>query len=39
LHVETAIALQIALSTGEFIAGRYVRADPYGGPDWKRAEA
>jgi len=40
LHVETAIALQIALSTGEFRAGRYVRYDEMLSTcRWKRAEA
>jgi hypothetical protein len=39
LHVETAIALQIALATGEFRTGRYVREDPHGGPGWKLDEA
>ena len=34
LHVETAVALQIALSTGEFRTGRYTRED--GSLDWKR---
>jgi hypothetical protein len=33
LHVETAIALQIALATGEFRPGRYRRKDYIG---WKR---
>ena len=37
LHVETAVALQIALATGEFRPGRYVREDASGGT-WKRAE-
>jgi hypothetical protein len=38
LHVETAIALQIGLATGEFRAGRYARGN---GRDnnWKRDEA
>jgi hypothetical protein len=37
LHVETAVVLQIALATGEFRPGRYVREGswPYG---WKREE-
>lgn len=40
LHVETAIALQIALATGEFRAGRYVRYDQMLSTcRWKRAEA
>jgi len=34
MHAETAIVLQIALNTGEFRAGRYVR-ERYG--DWYRA--
>ena len=34
LHVETAVALQIALSTGEFRTGRYTRED--GSLAWKR---
>jgi hypothetical protein len=37
LHVETAVVLQIALATGEFRPGRYVREDAWGGT-WKRAE-
>ena len=37
LHVETAVVLQIALATGEFRPGRYVREDARGGL-WKRAE-
>ena len=37
LHVETAVALQIALSTGEFRAGSYTRED--GSHGWKRDEA
>jgi hypothetical protein len=39
LHVETAIALQIALATGEFRAGRYVRDDEWDRQHWRRAEA
>lgn len=40
LHVETAIALQIALATGEFRAGRYVRYDDMVSPcRWRRTEA
>jgi hypothetical protein len=39
LHVETAIALQIALATGEFRPGRYVRGDKWDSRSWKRAEA
>lgn len=40
LHVETAIALQIALATGGFHAGRYVRYDEMLSTcRWKRAEA
>ena len=38
LHVETAIALQIALATGEFRAGRYVREHTWD-INWKRDEA
>jgi hypothetical protein len=37
LHVETAVVLQIALATGEFRPGRYVREEAWGGT-WKRAE-
>jgi hypothetical protein len=37
LHVETAVVLQIALATGEFRPGRYVREGGWGGT-WKRAE-
>lgn len=36
LHAETGVVLQIALTTGEFRAGRYVR-ERYG--HWRRAEA
>jgi hypothetical protein len=39
LHVETASALQIALATGEFRAGRYVRDDEWDRQHWRRAEA
>ncbi len=39
LHVETAIALQIALFTGEFRAGRYVRDDEWDRQSWRRAQA
>jgi hypothetical protein len=39
LHVETAIALQIALATGEFRTGRYVRDDEWGGNRWRRDDA
>jgi hypothetical protein len=35
LHVETGIALKIALATGEFRSGRYRRTDA-GGNDWRR---
>jgi hypothetical protein len=39
LHVETAIALQIALATGEFGTGRYVRYDEMLSTcRWRRAE-
>jgi hypothetical protein len=34
LHVETAIALQIALATGELRAGRYRRGEDQ--RDWQR---
>jgi hypothetical protein len=37
LHVETAVVLQIALATGEFRPGRYVREGSWGGT-WKRDE-
>jgi hypothetical protein len=37
LHVETAIALQIALATGEFRVGPYVRGNGYNA--WKRDDA
>jgi hypothetical protein len=37
IHVETAIALQIALVTGEFRAGRYVRDDEYDDRSWRPA--
>lgn len=37
LHVETAIALQIGLATGEFRPGRYVRGDEWDST-WKRDE-
>ena len=41
LHAETAIALQIALDTGEFRTGRYVRDDEWGSGlgRWRRDEA
>jgi len=39
LHVETAVALQIALATGEFRTGRYVRKDKLNHRKWKRAGA
>ncbi len=39
LHVETAIALQIALATGEFRTGRYVRDDKWDTRNWKRHQA
>lgn len=38
LHVETAIALQIGLATGEFRPGRYVRGNEWDST-WKRDEA
>jgi hypothetical protein len=37
-HVETAIALQIALATGEFRTGHYVRDDRWDTPSWARDE-
>lgn len=37
LHVETALALQIALATGEFRAGTYRREDRYSGA-WQRVD-
>jgi hypothetical protein len=36
LHVETTVALQIALGTGEFRAGRYRRRGEYQPYDWVR---
>ena len=36
LHVETAVVLQIALATGEFRPGNYVREDRWD-DTWKRA--
>lgn len=39
LHVETAIALQIALLTGEFRTGRYVRDDEYEHRSWRPFDA
>jgi hypothetical protein len=39
LHVETAIALQIALATGEFRTVRYVRDDKWDTRNWKRHQA
>lgn len=39
LHVETGIALQIALATGEFRTGRYVRYDErVSTRRWRRAD-
>ena len=38
LHVETAIALQIGLATGEFRVGRYVRGNEWN-DNWKRDDA
>jgi len=38
LHVETAIALQIGLATGEFRTGQYVRGNDWD-DHWKRDEA
>lgn len=38
LHVETAIALQIGLATGEFRSGRYMRGNDWDG-NWTRDEA
>lgn len=39
LHVETAVALQIALFTGQFRTGRYVRDGEYDTRSWRRADA
>jgi hypothetical protein len=39
LAAETAIALQIALATGEFRTGRYVLDDQCDSGRWKRDEA
>jgi hypothetical protein len=39
LHVETAIALQIALTAGEFRTGRYLRDDAWDSHRWRRDEA
>jgi len=39
LHVETAIALQITLATGEFRTGRYMREEKWDTRGWKRDEA
>lgn len=39
LHIETAIALQIVLATGEFRAGRYVRDGRWETNRWRRDEA
>ena len=39
LHVESAIALQIALATGEFRTGRFVRDDQWDSRSWRRCEA
>ncbi len=39
LHVETAIALQIALATAEFRTGRYVREEKWDSRSWKRDKA
>lgn len=39
LHVETAIALQIALATSEFRTGRYVRGGEWDSGRWRRDEA
>ena len=38
LHVETGIALQIALVTGDFRTGRYVRDHTYDPRSWRRDE-
>jgi len=38
LHVETMVALQIVLATGEFRPGRYRRATSWG-IDWQRDES
>jgi hypothetical protein len=37
LHVETAVALQIALETGEFRPGHYVRGQEWDDRMWRRA--
>lgn len=39
VHVETAVALQIALFTREFRTGRYVRDGEYDTRTWRRADA
>jgi hypothetical protein len=39
LHVETAVALQIALATSEFRTGRYVRGDEWRSGRWRRDDA
>ena len=39
LHIETAIALQIVLVTGEFRAGRFVRDGEWDARSWRRCEA
>ena len=39
LHVETAIALQMALATGEFRTGRYLRDDEWDRRRWRRDDA
>jgi hypothetical protein len=38
IHVETAMALKIALATGEFRPGRYTRTNAWGN-DWKRQQS
>lgn len=37
VHAETAMALQVALATGEFRVGQHVRGNDYN--DWKRHES
>ena len=38
IHVETAMALKIALATGEFRPGRYTRTNAWAN-DWKRQQS
>jgi hypothetical protein len=39
MYVETVIALQIVLATGEFRTGLYVRDDEWTAARWRRDEA